>query len=411
VQTFAVKSNDKDPARGLRPGLVAGASANDPTTVGSLAVVGATTVYGLAWLVIAVLPMLAVTQMIAASVGAATTTSVQAAIVRRYGLSWGMLSLIAIVVVNLFTIVADVEAGGQSLSMVFHVPYQVFVVPFVAIIGALLITRSFSRIATLLMFLPILFVAYGLSAVLAHADWLAVLHNIVAPHIERTPEYFAGALALIGTTITSYEYVWESIEVSESGMRAGKLHRLWRDAVWGVVVAGAGFLFVLVATGATLGVHHLPIETADDAARALTPLAGQWAGLLFGLGLFGSALLTVPILASSTGYVFAHTFGWNGTLDAPFAKARAFYAIILLSLALAAAGSFIGLPPIRLLFWASIAGGFGTPITLVLMNAVARSRRSMGDHCVALPLSVAGWIVTGIVTFACAVFLISLVHP
>jgi len=388
----------------VRPGFVAGASANDPTTVGSLAAVGATTVYGLAWLVIAILPMLAVTQVIAAAVGAATRTSVQGAIVRRYGITLGLLSLAAIVAVNLLTLVADIEAGCQALALLFGLPYQVFLIPFVAVIGYLLLTNSYSRVASYLMFLPILFVAYAASAVLAHANWLDVLRHAVVPHMEMTGVYVVGALALIGTTITSYEYVWESIEVAESQRNGAKHGPLKLDAVLGVLAAGAGFLFVLVASGATLGVHHLPIETVDDAARALTPLAGPWAGALFGIGLFGSALLTVPILASSTAYVISHTFGRNDTLGSPFGKAKMFYVVIVLSLIVGAALSAFGLPPIRLLVWASIAGGLGTPITLILMNLVARSRKAMGDNRIGLPLSIAGWSVTAIVMLACAAF-------
>jgi Mn2+/Fe2+ NRAMP family transporter len=390
----------------VRPGFVAGASANDPTTVGSLAAVGATTVYGLAWLVVAILPMLAVVQMIAASVGAATRTSVQGAILRRYGIAAGMLSLLAIVAVNLLTLVADIEAGCQALALLFGVPYQVFLLPFAAVIAYLLLTHSYGRVATFLMFVPILFVAYAASAVLAHVNWMDVARNVVAPHFEMSGVYLAGALALIGTTITSYEYLWESIEVAQSRRGPAQLGALKLDAVLGVLAAGAGFLFVLVASGATLGIHHLPIETVDDAARALTPLAGRAAGALFGIGLFGSAVLTVPILAASTAYAISHTFGSNATLGARFADAKAFYIIILASLLVGAGASLLGLPPIRLLVWASIAGGLGTPITLVLMNCVARSRMAMGEHRIGLPLSIAGWTVTALVVAAGAAYLV-----
>ena len=405
MRAIAAKPSDSEKQRSLRPGLVAGASANDPTTVGALAIVGATTVYGLAWLVVAILPMLAITQVIAGTVGAATGTSVQGAIVRRFGLLCGVVSLIAIVAVNVFTIVADVEAGGQALSLLFHISYRIFVIPFAAAVCVVLMTNSYVRVARLLMYLPVLFVAYGVSAILAHAQWSAVLHSILVPHIEISSAYIAGGLALVGTTITSYEYVWESIEVSESGSGVPQAW-LRRDAILGVLVAGAGFLFVLVATGATVGMHHLPIETAADAARALEPLAGPWASVVFAVGLFGSAALTVPILASSTGYVVAQTLGWTGTLDAPATAARRFYAVIIIVLAIAAAGALLGLPPIRLLFSASIAGGLGTPITLVLMNAIARNRETMSTYRISLPLSIAGWTVTGLVILACSAFLL-----
>ena len=142
--------------------------------------------------------------------------------------------------------------------------------------------------------------------------------------------------------------------------------------------------------------------------RALGPLAGPWAGTLFGLGLFGSAVLTVPILACTVGYAVAHTFGWTGTLDAQFHDARAFYVTILASLLAGAVASLLTFPPIRLLFWASIAGGLGTPITLVLMNCLAASPKTMGAYRIGIPLAVAGWTVTALVTLACLAFLFSL---
>ncbi|HTV93345.1 MAG TPA: divalent metal cation transporter [Verrucomicrobiae bacterium] len=401
---LAEPQRERTPAL-VRPGFVAGASANDPTTVGSLAAVGATTIYGLAWLVIAILPMLAVTQMIAASVGAATRTSVQGAIVRRYGIIAGLLSLAAIVAVNLLTLIADIEAGCQALSLVVGLPYQWFLLPFAAAIAYLLLTHSYGRIATWLMFVPILFVAYAASAALARVDWLDVARHTFVPHFEFSRVYVIGALALIGTTITSYEYVWESIEVAQSRRGPSRLGALKLDAVLGVLAAGAGFLFVLVASGATLGVHHLPIETVDDAARALAPLAGPAAGALFGIGLFASAVLTVPILAASTAYAVAHTFGSSATLDARVAEAKPFYAIILAALLVGAGASLFGFPPIRLLVWASIAGGLGTPFTLVLMSCVARSRRAMGDFRISLPLSIAGWTVTALIVLTCAAYL------
>ncbi len=391
--------------RVVRPGFVAGASANDPTTVGTLAVVGATTGYGLAWLVLAILPMLAVTQIIAAGIGAATGGSVQAAIVRRYGMAWGLIALVAIVVVNLFTLIADVNAGSAALAMLLPVPYQLLVVPFLAVVCFVLLRHSYARVATYLMFLPMLFVAYGLSAVMAHVNWIDVFRHIVVPQIAWNGVAVAGAIALIGTTITSYEYVWESIEVSESARGIAALPSLNRDALLGVIAAGAGFLFVLVASAATIGAKGLPIETPADAARALEPLAGPWAGYLFGLGLFGSAALTVPILASTTAYAVSHTFGWNGSLNASVGEAKAFYATLIASLIVAGLGSFTGVGSIRLLYWASIAGGVCAPVTLVLMNAVARSRSSAGVRPIGVRLSIAGWCVTAVVTLACIAFL------
>jgi Mn2+/Fe2+ NRAMP family transporter len=165
------------------------------------------------------------------------------------------------------------------------------------------------------------------------------------------------------------------------------------------------FLFILVATGATLGREHSLVQTAADAALALRPLAGPWASALFGVGVLGSALLAVPVIAGTTGYVAAHTFGWRGTLNAPFREAKGFYWIILLALACAAAISFAGVSPIALLYGASIAGGLGTPITLYFAVALARDETTMGSQRIGPWLAGAGWIVAAIMSAASILYL------
>lgn len=366
--------------------------------------VGAATVYGLAWVVVLVLPMLAAIQAISAAIGGVCRTSLQGAIRRECGTGWALATLVAIVAVNVVTLAADVEAGAESLTLLTGVPFQLFIVPFVAAVGWLLVSKSYLRVERVLSFLPLIFLCYGASAIAARADWGALLRGVVVPHFALSPAYASGALALIGTTLTSYVYLWESIEVAERRPRLANLRFFKADATFGVIGAGVSFLFILAATGATLGARHLPVETAADAAAALTPVAGPWAGALFGTGLLASAVLAVPILAGSTAYAVAQTFGWPGSLDAPFGAAPRFYAVVLGALAVAAVASFAGIPPIALLYWASIAGGIATPLTLFFAVRIASDRKVMGEHRIGRPLAAAGWAVTAIATLACVAF-------
>jgi Mn2+/Fe2+ NRAMP family transporter len=368
-------------------------------------VVGAATGYMLSWLVVLLFPMIAIVQSIAASVGT-SQLSIQGAIRRHYGLVLALAALIFVVAVNILTLVADIEAGAEALALLFGPPRALFVLPFALVVAWLLLTHSYARIERILSCLPLIFVCYGISAILARPDWGALLHSLIVPHFDFTPVVVTGALALLGTTLTSYVYYWEQIAVSEQRAMPAQAPSLRADAVWGALAPAVCFLFVLVATAATLGKTHTSVQTATDAALALRPLAGTWATALFALGLFGSAALAVPILAGTSAYVVAQTFGWHGSLDAPVAHARGFYAVIVGSLAISAALAFAGLSPIALLYWASVAGGLGTPLTLWLLVAIARNRAIMGESRIGAGLATGGYVVAAIVTLSCAIFLL-----
>ena len=177
------------------------------------------------------------------------------------------------------------------------------------------------------------------------------------------------------------------------------------DAAWGALAPGICFLFILVATAATLGKTHAPVLTATDAAAALAPLAGGSATALFAVGLLASAVIAVPVLAGTSAYIVTQTFGWRGSLDAPVGQARIFYGILLGSLGVSAAFAFAGFSPIGLLYWASVAGGLATPLTLCFLVAVAQNRAIMGENRIKGWLAYAGWAVTIVVSASCMAFL------
>jgi Mn2+/Fe2+ NRAMP family transporter len=304
------------------------------------------------------------------------------------------------------TLTADLEAGAESLKLVTGISREYFVLPFAVAVAWLLVSRSYLRVERLLSFLPLIFICYGISAVLAKPDWAALARSLVTPHFDFTVPVATGALALLGTTLTSYVYYWESIEVSERGTTPSEIRAMKADAAWGALAPGICFFFILVATAATLGKTHTPVQTAADAAAALAPLAGGWATALFAIGLLASAVIAVPVLAGTSAYVVTQTFGWSGSLDAPLGQARIFYGVLLGSLGISAAFAFAGFSPIGLLYWASVAGGLATPLTLCLLVAIAQNRAVMGENRIEGWLAYAGWAVTIIVSVSCAAFLL-----
>jgi Mn2+/Fe2+ NRAMP family transporter len=375
----------------LGPGFISGASDDVPTTVATLAVLGATTIYGLSWLTILIYPLLASIQIISAQVGVVTEDGLQSIVRRTHGHRWGLVLLISVLAVNLVTISADLQAGAASLGLIFGVSWQWFILPFGLGMLALLIFGSYQALERVLRFVLLVFVSYIASTFLAHPNWGTVFHQTLHPPISLNRTYIEGMLALLGTTLTSYAYVWESIEEAEERPPISSLGLARADAGVGMLFAVAIFWFILIGTGATLGVNHLPVETAQDAARALTPVAGALASDLFALGLLASAILAVPVLAATTAYMMGQEFGWPCGLSNRVERAGRFYLVVAVTILFAIVVSFLGISPIRLLFISSIVGGIGTPISLAFLLRVAGNRRIMGERPIGTLLSVVGW--------------------
>lgn len=391
--------------RTLAPAIISSASDNDPTTVASLAVIGSTTIYALGWLVLLVIPMLAVVQAISSQIAAVTKCGLEDLVRRRYGRVAAGSVLAAVMLVNVLTLAADLEGGGAALQLLSGISYAWWILPLAALALALLIFSSYRRVENVLVYIPLAFLTYVAAAFLAHPDWKQVFFASLVPHLSRSPAYSAGAIALLGTTLTAYAYVWQGLEVSENAPPLRRLGLVQINAGIGAVGAGITFWFVVVATGATLGVHHRTVQTASDAATALAPLAGRFASIIFGIGLLGSALLAIPVLLATSAYIASEMFGWQGKLDARFFQARRFYSVMIAVAVLSSTIAFAGIPPIRLLFLSSITGGIATPVTLVFMLLAAQDARLMREHRVAGWLRLCGWVTALVVTVAASVFL------
>jgi len=259
---------------------------------------------------------------------------------------------------------------------------------------ALLMLGSFDQVQRALKYVLLCLLAYAVAAVLAHPNWGAVARGSLVPHFEWTGRYTAGALSLLGTTVTSYVYVWQTIAHAERRPSRSRLHAGKKDAILGSFFAVAVFWFILIAMGATLGVHHLQANTAADAAEALRPLAGKFAGGLFAVGLLASALVALPVLIATTAYVTGAQLQRKRGLSVKVREAPVFYGTLVSAAVLGTGLALSGISPIRLLFIAGIIGGIATPIGLGLLLLVAGNHTLMRGRPVSRPLLVTGWIVT-----------------
>jgi Mn2+/Fe2+ NRAMP family transporter len=397
--------------RSIGPELVSAAADNDPTNVGTAAAVGAQTGYQLSWVTLLVAPLLAVVLMIAAQVGTVARNDLQALTLKRYGRGPAFALLASVVLVNLVTIAADLQAGAAGIGLLAGVDPRWLVAPLGAAIGALLFAGRYEQVLGVLRYLMLGFLAFGVAAVLARPDWPRLVQASLVPTISLHRYEAAGALALLGTTLTSYVYVWETIgrgaqQAPGRTDRDRGLGRARTGAVVGSVFTAVILWFMLVASAATLGKHHLAVATADDAARALRPLAGSAAADLFGAGLVVSAVVALPVLLATTAHVVGAQFGWRRGLSEDISRARGYYAVLVISIGLALAVSVAGIPVVGMLVAASIIGGLGAPIGLVVLVRLARDRQVMGSQVISLRLALAGWAVAVVVGGAGLLYLV-----
>jgi Mn2+/Fe2+ NRAMP family transporter len=388
--------------RSIGPELSSGASDNDPTNVGTAVGVGATTGYQLAWLALLVAPLLGIVQTIAAQVASVACNDLQTLALKRFGRGVASVLLVSVVVVNVVTIAADVQAGAAGIGILAGVDSRWLVVPLGLALVGLLLVGKYDEVVGLLRYLLVGFLAFGAAAFLAHPDWSHLLRSSLVPTVSLRRHVVAGGLALLGTTLTSYVYIWETIGrgVEEPPDAANQLRGLAlarTGAVIGAVFTAVILWFMLVASAATLGRHHQTASSAEDAARALRPLAGSAAADLFALGLVISAVVALPVLMATTAYVVGAQFDWRRGLSEPVRQARGFYGVLAASIGLAFVVTVANISVIDMLVAASIIGGFGTPIGLVILVLLARDHTVMGSQPISGRLAIAGWVVAVVV--------------
>jgi Mn2+/Fe2+ NRAMP family transporter len=375
---------------------------SDPTNVGTAALVGAQTAYQLSWVALITAPLLGVVLVIAAHVGIVARNDLQSLVQERYGQNVSRVLLVSVVLVNLVTIAADLQAGASGIGILLGVGSRWVILPLgLALVGLLLIGR-YDEVVGVLRYLLIGFLAFGAAAILAKPDWSQVLKGTFVPILTLKPDELAGALALLGTTLTAYVYLWETIargveEPADTGPDGRGLARAKFGAVIGAVSTAVILWFMLVACAATLGQHHQTVATAQDAANALRPLAGSLAAGFFAAGLVASAVVALPVLMATTAHVVGAQFDWRRGLSEKVRHAQGFYGILAASIALGVAVDLAGVQLIAMLVAASVIGGLGTPIGVVLLVGIGRDPQVMGDQRISVRLAIAGWTVAVVV--------------
>ncbi len=394
----------------LGPGLVTGVADDDPTSIATCAVAGASLGTATLWWIVIHLPLTAAVQNICARIGMQSGRGLTAVLARHYSRPFVYAIVIAVAVSNVITLGADLGAIADSVKIVVGGDVRWLIVPVALALIVLQVFKNYEFIVTLFKWLTVALLAYVVDAVMVRPNLWQVLRATLVPPLTLDKEYVTTVVAVIGTFLTPFIFFWQSDEAVEEekaggrttvaarrGVTATELRYSTIDINIGMTISTLVSYVIVLTTALTLHAHgQRHIETGAQAAEALRPLAGSAAAFLFAIGMIGTGLLTVPVLASSTAFMAAQLRKWPQGLSEKWWRATRFYAVILVATVLGVAMNFIGLNSITALYWASVIGGVVAPPLLVLTMLAARNHDVMRGQPVGRLAIVLGWISTAL---------------
>ena len=406
----------------LGPGLITGAADDDPSGISTYSVAGAAFGYSFLWTALVSFPLMAAVQLMCARLGMVTGSGLGGAIRARYP-RWVLWpACVLLIVANVFNIGADLGGMADATRMVTGIPSYCWTPFFALLIAGLLIWTSYSLIARVFKWLTLVLFAYVVTAFLAHPDWGGVLRGTFLPQVAWTRSYMAVLVGILGTTISPYLFFWQASQEVEEDRKHGKttvaLRRgstnlelsVARDDVFtGMFFSNLVMFFIILTTAATLHAHGMRnIETARQASEALRPLTGKGAYWLFTLGLIGTGMLGVPVLAGSCAYAIAEAASWRGdSLSRKPGRAPQFYMVILGAMVVGLALDFARLNAVKMLFWSAVVNGVLAPPLVVLVVLLTSDKKVMGTRTNSRGAKILGWICAGVMSAAALALLVT----
>jgi Mn2+/Fe2+ NRAMP family transporter len=409
----------------LGPGLITGASDDDPSGIATYSQVGAQFGFDMGWVMLFSWPLMCAIQEISAHIGRVTGKGIAGNLKAHYprSLLFGLVGLLLIA--NTINLGADLGAMGAALKLVVGGPQLVYVALFGAASILLEVFVRYSRYVSVLKWLTLALFAYVGVAFVVHVNWASVGYHLVAPRIEWTSDYLTALVAILGTTISPYLFFWQAEEeVEEAKERDGakpltrapsqakpEFARIRIDTYLGMGLSNLVALFIIITTAATLNAHGVTdIQTSSQAAAALKPIAGGATFVVFALGIVGTGLLAVPVLAGSAAYATGEAFGWHVGLARELRRAPSFYAVIAIATIVGAALNFTPIDPIKALFWSAVINGVVAAPVMVLMMLLASRPKIMGRFTLSRGLKIVGWAATAVMTVAAVAMLATIGH-
>ena len=399
----------RDFLRALGPGLITGASDDDPSGIGTYSQAGAQLGYGIGWTMLLTFPLMAAIQEISARVGRVTGHGIAGNVCRHYSM-WLLNVVVALLfIANTINIAADLGAMADAAKLLIGGHGMLYVVAFGVISVTAEIFLDYKRYVSVLKWLTLSLFAYVGALAFAHISWSQALMGVLVPHITWSADYFTTIVAIFGTTISPYLFFWQASQEAEDqrvdvtkqplidkhyGARK-EFHRIRADTIVGMAFSNLIALSIMVTAAATLhAAGKTDIQTSAQAAEALRPIAGAFAEVIFALGIVGTGLLAIPVLAGATAYAVGEGRRWPVGLARKPKAAVAFYSVLALSAAIGIALNFTSINPISALYWSAVINGVLAVPVMVLLMIMARRRDVMGHFVVGGPLYWLGWLST-----------------
>jgi NRAMP (natural resistance-associated macrophage protein)-like metal ion transporter len=375
----------------LGPGLITGAADDDPSGIATYSIAGAQLGTAMLWTAFVTWPLMAAVQMMCARIGMVSGNGLAQAFRKKFPRWLVFLAALALLAANTMNIGADLSGMADAAEMLTGINSHMYIVLLGIGISAATVWLPYARIANTLKWLALFLFAYVLTAFVVHPNWSAIFGDVVRPVAFHGKAAWATLVAILGTTISPYLFFWQASQEVEEEKTIGRSKTIERvgvsdreivdrkiDVGIGTFFSNAVMFFIIVTTALTLHRHGITnIETSRQAAEALRPLAGAACYYLYTFGVIGVGLLAIPTLSGSAAYALAETFGWKQGLDEKAGKARAFYAVVLLSMAVGIAIDFGHINPVRALYWSAIVNGVLAPFLLTGILLVATDRAIM----------------------------------
>jgi len=406
----------------MGPGLITGASDDDPSGIATYSQVGAQFGYGLAWTLPFSYPLMVAIQEISARIGRVTGVGIAGNLRRHYPSSVASLIVLVLLVATIINLGADLGAMGAGLKLLVPGPQLLYVVLFGLLSAGLEIFTRYSRYVSVLKWLCLSLFAYVICAFVVKIPWLEVAHQVIAPPVALTNDYLMAIVAVLGTTISPYLFFWQAeqeVEDEREDRRAKPLLRApWQarrefarirlDTIIGMLISNAIAFFILVTTAATLHAHGITnINTAADAAEALRAVAGPFTFVVFAAGMIGTGMLALPVLAGSAAFAVGELFRWPVGLAKRPHRAKAFYGVIAAATLIGVGLNFTPIDPVKALYWSAVLNGLAAVPVMIIMMHLTHRKTIMGTFTLPVALSVLGWISTAVMGLAAVALIVS----
>lgn len=422
----------KEILKSLGPGLITGAADEDPSTIGTYSQAGAQFGLGMLWLALFQYPMIVVVQEMCARIGLVTGTGLAAAIKKKYSRKVVLTIASLILIANTINIGADIGAMAASVKLL--VPQLHVVIATLSFTAFIIVSEvliPYSKYVKILKYLTISLLAYIATAIIVGGNFKNLLLASIIPHFELTPAFAMMFVAIFGATLTPYAFFWQASEEAEEDVAKHKITEINRvgnspriskkemmlmrsDVTIGMALSQLIMWSIIITTATTLNANNITdIQTADQAARALQPLvktfpdAGEISKTIFALGVIGTGLLAIPVMAGASGYALSDAFGWKEGLNKSFTQARNFYLVIAASTVIGLLINFTNLDPIRALVYSAVINGIISVPILVAVMKIANDKKILKDKINGRTSNVIGWITVVIMGISVGILLLT----